>query len=91
MKFSQSESLWYVQRKITKPQVVNPSSLRSFSTRSPPFIKEYIVGSRFEREAIIVDVERVLILLKCDIDKDFARREGCSKGKRKKVGRVTLG
>jgi hypothetical protein len=49
------------------------------------------VGSRFEREAIVVDVERLLIVLKCDVDKDFARREGGSKGKRKKVGRVTLG
>lgn len=39
----------------------------------------------------MVDVERVLIVLKYDVDKDFARREGCSKGKRKKIGRVTLG
>lgn len=48
------------------------------------------MGSRFEQEAIVLDVERVLIVLKCDLDKDFARHEGCSKGKRKRVGRVTL-
>jgi hypothetical protein len=48
------------------------------------------VGSRFEREAIVVDVEIVLIALKCDVDKDFARQKGCLKGKPKKVGRVTL-
>jgi hypothetical protein len=39
----------------------------------------------------MVYVERVLIVLKCDVDKEFARRRGCSSGKRKKVGRVTLG
>jgi hypothetical protein len=38
----------------------------------------------------MVDVERVLIVLKCDVDKDVARRKGYSKGKRKKVGRVML-
>lgn len=49
------------------------------------------MGSRFEREAIVVDVERVLIVLKCDVDKDFARHEGCSKGKRWGLGGMIQG
>ena len=38
----------------------------------------------------MVDIERVLIVLKCAVDKDITRRKGYSKGKRKKVGRVML-